>query len=163
VQVAKNKGDLEQEIVIISQLHLINVQQLCDLDHLAARWDRTDICSICQEEYKSILIEMEMMQKMGTPVPYGGFPLTNLKFKMWLHLKMLITMETPLTNSSCPPPLDCNDQEIDMSAFLIRQPHPEDLRLVCRLIERSLLPHMDCVIDHHKHMFVTHNNAHLFC
>jgi hypothetical protein len=25
-QVAKNKGDLEQEFVIISQLHLINVQ-----------------------------------------------------------------------------------------------------------------------------------------
>jgi hypothetical protein len=34
VQVAKNKGDLEQEIVIISQLHVINVQQLRDLDHL---------------------------------------------------------------------------------------------------------------------------------
>ncbi len=26
VQVANNKGDLEQEIVIISQLHIINVQ-----------------------------------------------------------------------------------------------------------------------------------------
>jgi hypothetical protein len=37
VQVAKNKGDLEQEIVIISQLHVINVQQICDLDHLAVR------------------------------------------------------------------------------------------------------------------------------
>ncbi len=28
VQVSKNKGDLEQEIVIISQLHIVNVQQL---------------------------------------------------------------------------------------------------------------------------------------
>ncbi len=28
VQVAKNKGDLEQEIVIISQLHVVNVQRL---------------------------------------------------------------------------------------------------------------------------------------
>jgi hypothetical protein len=37
VQVAKNKGDLEQEIVIISQLHVINVQQLRDLDRLAVR------------------------------------------------------------------------------------------------------------------------------
>jgi hypothetical protein len=46
---------------------------------------------------------MEMMQKMGTPVPYGGFPLTNLKFKTWLHLKMLIDMVMPLINSSCPP------------------------------------------------------------
>jgi hypothetical protein len=37
VQVAKNKGDLEQEIVILSKLHVINVQQLRDFDHLAVR------------------------------------------------------------------------------------------------------------------------------
>ncbi len=37
VQVAKNKGDIKQEIVILSQLHVINVQQLCDLDRLAVR------------------------------------------------------------------------------------------------------------------------------
>jgi hypothetical protein len=79
VQVAKNKGDLVQEIVIISQLHVINVQRLqCDLDRVAVRWNTTDICSIRQEECKTILIETEVMQKMGTPVPYGGFPLTTL-------------------------------------------------------------------------------------
>ena len=37
VQVAKNKGDIEKEIVILSQFHVINVQQLCDLDRLAVR------------------------------------------------------------------------------------------------------------------------------
>jgi hypothetical protein len=78
VQVAKNKQDLEQEIVILSQLHVINVKQLCDLDHLVVRWNTTDICSICQGECESILIEMEMMSKMRTLFPYGGFPLTNL-------------------------------------------------------------------------------------
>jgi hypothetical protein len=50
-----------------------------------------------------------------------------------------------------------------MSAFPIQQPHSEDLHLVCHLIERSLLPCIDCVIDHHKNMFVMHNIAHLFC
>ena len=163
VQVAKNKGDLEQEIVFIFQHHVINVQRLHELDHLAVRWNTTDICSICQEECESILIEMEMMQKLGTPVPYGGFPLTNLKFKTWLHLKMLIDTETPLTNSNCPPRVDCNGQEIDMSAFPIRRPHPGDLHLVCCLIECSLLPHIDRVIDHHKHVFLMHNIAHLLC
>ncbi len=59
VQPAKNRGDLKQEIVIISQLHIINVQQLRDLDCLAVRWDTTDICSICQEECESILTKME--------------------------------------------------------------------------------------------------------
>jgi hypothetical protein len=120
VQVAKNKRDIQQEIIILSQLHVINVQQLRDLDCLAVRWNTTDIHSIHQGECESILIEMEMMSKMGTPVPYGGFPLTNLKFKTLLYLKMLIDMETPLTNSNCPPPVDCNGQEIDMSAFPIR-------------------------------------------
>ncbi len=104
VQVAKNKGDIKQEIVILSHLHVINVQQLRDLDHLAVRWNTTDICSIHLGECESILIEMEMIAKMGTPVPYGGFLLTNLKFKTWLYLKMLITTETPLTNSNRPPP-----------------------------------------------------------
>jgi hypothetical protein len=50
-----------------------------------------------------------------------------------------------------------------MSAFPIQQPHPEDLRLVCCLIEHSLLLHIDRVIDHYKHMFVMHNIAHLLC
>jgi hypothetical protein len=105
VQVTKNKGDIEQEIVILSQLHIINVQRLRDLARLAVRWNTTDIRSIRQGECESILIEMEMMGKMGTPVPYGGFPLTNLKLKTWLYLKMLIDTETPLTNSNRPPPL----------------------------------------------------------
>jgi hypothetical protein len=35
VQVAKNEGDIKQEIVIISQLHVINVQRLRDLGCLA--------------------------------------------------------------------------------------------------------------------------------
>jgi hypothetical protein len=106
---------------------------------------------------------MEMMQKMGKHAPYGCFPLTNPKFKTWLHLKMLINTETPLTNINHPPPVDCNGWEIDMSAFPIRRPHPNDLCLVCRLIEHSLLPHIDRVIDHHEHKFVMHNIAHLLC
>ena len=62
-----------------------------------------------------------------------------------------------------PPPVDCNGQESNMSAFPIRRPHPDDLCLVCCLIEHSLLPYIDPVIDHHEHMFVTHNIAHLLC
>jgi hypothetical protein len=35
--------------------------------------------------------------------------------------------------------------------------------LIAILIEHSLLSHIDGVIDHHEHMFVMHNIAHLFC
>jgi hypothetical protein len=48
-----------------------------------------------------------------------------------------------------------------MSTFPIRRPHTDDLCLICHLIEHSLLLQIDCVIDHHKHMFVMHNIAHL--
>jgi hypothetical protein len=95
------------------------------------RWDTKDIHSIHQEECKSILTKEEMMQKMGTLVSYGGFSLTNLKFKTWLHLKMLINSEVLLINSSRPPPVNCNGQEKDMSAFPIQQPHKEDLCIDC--------------------------------
>jgi hypothetical protein len=50
-----------------------------------------------------------------------------------------------------------------MSAFPIQQPHSEDLHVVCCLIEHFLLRHIDCVIDHHEHIFAMHNIAHLFC
>ncbi len=63
--------------------------------------------------------------------------------------------------SKLPPPVHCNGHEINMSAFPIRRPHPEDLCLICHLIEHSLLPHIICVIDHHEHMFVMHSIAHL--
>ncbi len=53
VQVAKNQSDLEQEIVILSQLHVINLQWLHDLDRLAVRWNTTDVCSLCQGECES--------------------------------------------------------------------------------------------------------------
>jgi hypothetical protein len=37
VHMAKNKGDLEQEIATLSQPHVFNVQRLFDLEHLAMR------------------------------------------------------------------------------------------------------------------------------
>jgi hypothetical protein len=134
-----------------------------DLDRLAVRWNTTDICSICQEECKSILIEMEMMAKIGTPVPYGGFPLTNLKFKTWLYLMMLIDRETPLTNSNQPPLSTAMVRKLTCLLFQYNNLIQMICALFCRLIERSLLPHIDRVIDYHKHKFVMHNIAHLFC
>ncbi len=72
---------------------------------------------------------MEMMYKMGTPVPYGGFPLTNLQFKTWLYLKMLIDTETPLTNSNRPPLL----------TVMVR-------KLTCLLFQYDNLIQMICVL-----------------
>ncbi len=92
VQVARNKGDLKQDIVIISQLHVINVQQLHDLDRLVARWDTTNICSIFQEECKSILIEMEMMQKMGTLLDINRW-LSGFSFTVKLVSKIMSLLE----------------------------------------------------------------------
>jgi hypothetical protein len=103
---------------------------------------------------------MEMMQKIGTPAPYGGFP---LKIQDVAAPKDVDRHGDSTDRFKSPPPVSCNGQDIDMSAFPIQQPHPEDLHLVCCLIEHSLLPHIDRVIDHHEHMFVMRNIAHLLC
>ena len=162
VQVAKNKADLEQDIVTLSQFYVINVQRLHDLDDLAVRWDTSNIHSIHQHECEGIIAEIEMLQKMGGCVRWGGIPLNNLEFKTWLHLKMLIDSEMPLINSSHPP-VDCFGCTILMVLFSIRRPHPDDLHIVCCLIERRLLPDTYWVIARHHNMFVMHNVAHQKC
>ncbi len=159
---AKNKGDLEQEILTLSQLHKINVQQLHDLDHLAVMWDTTDICSICQEKCNVVISEMEMIQKMGTPVQYGCFPLTNLEFKTWLHLKMLINAETPLINLSRLPPLTAMVRKSTCLCFQYNT-LIQNVCAVCHLIEHCLLPHIDPVINDHEYMLVMLNIAHQLC
>jgi hypothetical protein len=129
VQVAKKKRDLEQEIVILSQLHIINVQQLRDLDHLAVRWITADIHSICQGECESILIEMELMSKMGTPIPYGGFPLTNLKIQDVAVPKDVDQHGDSTDQFKLSPPVDCNGQE---STCLLFQ-YDDLIQMICTL------------------------------
>ena len=50
-----------------------------------------------------------------------------------------------------------------MDVFPIWQPRPDDLRIVCRLIERHLLPDIKRVIARHHNMFVMHNVADQQC
>ena len=50
-----------------------------------------------------------------------------------------------------------------MDVFPIWQPRPDDLRIVCRLIEHHLLPDIKRVIARHHNMFVMHNVADQQC
>ena len=50
-----------------------------------------------------------------------------------------------------------------MDVFSTRRPHPDDLRIVCCLIEHCLLPDFDRVIAMHDNMLVMHNVAHQKC
>ena len=50
-----------------------------------------------------------------------------------------------------------------MDVFPIWQPRPDDLRIVCCLIERHLLPDIKRVIARHHNMFVMHNVADQQC
>jgi hypothetical protein len=62
-----------------------------------------------------------------------------------------------------PPPLDCIGQNIDMSVFLIKQPHTRNLHVVCCLVECRLLPHIDRVIIDQDDMFIVHYLACQLC
>ena len=50
-----------------------------------------------------------------------------------------------------------------MDVFPIRRPHPDNLHIVCCLIECCLLPDINWVIARHHNMFVMHNVAHQKC
>jgi hypothetical protein len=74
---------LKGEIVIISQLQVINVQCLRDIDGLAVRWDSTGIHAIQMAECVVIIPEIKLMRNMGLPAWLGGFPIDSLTFKKW--------------------------------------------------------------------------------
>ena len=82
-------------------------------------------------------------------------------FKTWLHLKILIDVNTPLIDPDRPgPPVDNYGDTIDILKLPIRRPHPLDLRVVCRSVERVLIPGIDHVIDMHDvEKYASHNKA----
>ena len=152
---------VEQEIVILSKLQVINVQRLRDFDGLAIRWDSSGIRAVRIAECKAIVVEHELMRKMGLPNFEGGFEIDSPMFKTWLHLKMLIDVDTPLIDPDRPgPPVDNYGDAIDILKLPIRRPHPLDLRVVCRSVERVLIPGIDHVIDMHDvEKYASHNKA----
>ena len=132
---------IEQEIIVLSQLQVINVQRLRDFDGLAVRSDSSGIRAVRSAECEAIIVEHKLVRKMGLPAFEGGFPIGSPVFKTWLHLKMLIDVDTPLVD-------------------LDRPTHPSDLRVVCRSVERILYPRIDRLIDTHDvNKYASHNEA----
>jgi len=83
-------------------------------------------------------------------------------FKTWLHLKILIDVNTPLIDPDRPgPPVDNYGDAIDILKLPIRRPHPHDLRVVCRSVEHVLIPCIDHVIytKHAGNKYAFHNEA----
>jgi hypothetical protein len=62
VRVAKNMGDLKQEIAILSQLHIINVQRLRDLDRLAIWWNMHLLCKGHLDDTSALLLFHHLTQ-----------------------------------------------------------------------------------------------------
>ena len=152
---------IEQEIVVLSQLQVINVQRLRDFDGLAVRSDSSGIRAVRSAECEAIIVEHKLVRKMGLPAFEGGFPVSSPIFKTWLHLKMLIDVDTPLVDLDRPtPPIDNWGGAIEIDKLPIRCPHPSDLRVVCRSLERILYPRIDRLIDTHDvNKYASHNEA----
>ncbi len=79
------------------------------------------------------LIEAKLRCYLGTPpsVPSneenGGIHLDNPHFTTWLHLSMLIDIQTPLINQDCKPRGAIYGEIIDINSLLICHPHECDL------------------------------------
>ncbi len=92
------------------------------------------------------LTEVKFLCYLGRPpnVPgnekSGCIPLDSPHFTTWLHLSMLIDFETPLINPACKPCGAIYGEVIDINSLPIRHPLECDLRAVCAILERKLLP-----------------------
>jgi hypothetical protein len=97
-------------------------------------------------ECMASLTEAKFLCYLGRPpnVPgnekSGGISLDNPHFTTWLHLSMLIDVETPLINPACKPCDAIYGEIIDINSLPICRPLECDLRAVCATLERKLLP-----------------------
>ena len=97
-------------------------------------------------ECMASLTEAKLLRYLGRPpsVPgnekSGGIHLDNPHFTTWLHLSMLIDIQTPLINQDRKPRGAIYGEIIDINSLPIRRPLECDLQAVCATLERKLLP-----------------------
>jgi hypothetical protein len=100
---------LEKQLIIIQQLIVINKGQLCSFDEAAVQVDATGMDCHRTAECMASLTEAKFLRYLGRPpsIPgnekSGGIHLDNPHFTTWLHLSMLIDIQTPLINQDCKP------------------------------------------------------------
>jgi hypothetical protein len=78
-----------------AQLAVINGQRLCDFDMVALK-NGSHIHKCWSTECMACIGEAKLIRFMGNPGIRGGFTMQNLVFTTWLHLSMLIDIQTPL-------------------------------------------------------------------
>jgi hypothetical protein len=132
-------------LIIIQQLIVINEGQLCSFDEAAVQVDATGMHRHRMAECMASLMEAKFLCYLGRPpsIPSneksGGIHLDNPHFTMWLHLSMLIDIQTPLINQDRKPHGAIYGEVIDINSLPICRPHECDLRAVCAALERKLL------------------------
>jgi hypothetical protein len=93
---------LEKWLIIIQQLIVINKGQLRSFEEAAVQVDATGMHRHCMAECMASLTEAKFLCYLGRPpsIPgnekSGGMHLDNPHNTTWLHLSMLIDIQTPL-------------------------------------------------------------------
>jgi hypothetical protein len=133
-------------LIIIQQLIVINKGQLRSFDKAADRVDAIGMHCHRTAECMASLMEAKFLCYLGRPpsIPgnekSGGIHLDNPHFTTWLHLSMLIDIQTPLINRDCKPCGAIYGEIIDINSLPICRPLECDLRALCAAFERKLLP-----------------------
>ncbi len=92
------------------------------------------------------LMEATFLCYLGRPpsIPVDeksrGIHLDNPHFTTWLHLSILIDIQTPLINQDHKPCGAIYGEIIDINSLPIHHPLECDLQAVCAALERKLLP-----------------------
>ena len=125
-QIANRKCNLEERIISLSQLYVINVQLLCDIDYLSVviNQNHTAWAHRCKECVHVIAVQEMIKLMIRANCRQSILSYANPQIKTWLHLKMLIDVETPLIDPLCNLGyVDVNDFVIDFSVIPIYLPH----------------------------------------
>jgi hypothetical protein len=87
---------VENKVLVYTQLVVINNQHLRDLDKVAVGRNSSVICKRRMVEATACIAGSKIIRFMGNPGIRGGFSMHDPVFTMWLHLSMLVNLNTPL-------------------------------------------------------------------
>jgi hypothetical protein len=114
---------VENKVLVYTQLVVINNQRLRDLDNVAVGRNSLVICKRRTAEAMACIVESKIICFMGNPEIRGGFSMHDPVRTRWLHLSMLVDLNTPLIIPKQVPVDVRHSEAIDVNILPMRCPN----------------------------------------
>jgi hypothetical protein len=131
---------VENKVLVYTQLVLINNQRLHDLDKVAVGRNYSVICKRWTSEAMACIAESKIIRFMGNPGIRGGFSMHDPVFTTWLHLSMLVNLNTHLIIPKQLPVDAQHGEAINVNILPMCRPNNCNLQAVIGALEQKMLP-----------------------